>query len=434
MPRFCLLLLLLCAQRVLAAEDREAFNHPLPDLSAGQQVQFFEGRTLMHQSWIVAPSQDTQHDGLGPLYNQLACSSCHPKNGRGRTPDRRDERLQSALLRLSLPGPAGAAPRPHPAYGEQLNEQGIPGVPGEGSVFIDWQMQSLSLDDGQRLTLRRPRLRIVALAYGPLQGALTSLRVGPTLIGMGLLDAVSDETLHAMAAEPKPDGVRGRVNQLRGEDGQLRLGRFGLKANAPNLRQQIANAMLGDLGISSSLHPQQNCRPAQRACRAAPTGGEPELSEAQLDALTRYLALLQVPPARAATPATRHGAQLFMRLGCALCHRPQLRSGAQALAPQLAGQDFAPYSDLLLHDMGESLADHRPDYEAGGRDWRTAPLWGIGRIKAINEHSQFLHDGRARDLQEAILWHGGEAQTAQRRYRALSAQDREALLDFLRSL
>jgi CxxC motif-containing protein (DUF1111 family) len=414
---------------------RDAFGQPWPGLDTDTLRTFLRGRALFHQSWIVAPSQDQAHDGLGPLYNRLACISCHPKNGRGRAPDTPLERMQSMLVRLSAPGPAGRAPQPHPRYGDQLNEDGVPGIPGEGLAGIIWQHTRTTLADGSVVALRAPQLQFRDLAYGPLDDALTSPRVGPPVFGLGLLDAVADATLRAMADEDKPDGVRGRVNILVDDGGNTKLGRFGLKANTASLRAQITGAMIGDLGITSGMHPQENCMPQQQACRKAGSGGSPELTDVQLDQLETYLALVAVPARRHADkPQVLQGEQLFAAIGCALCHRPQLQTATQTRYPQLANRRFAPYTDLLLHDMGDGLADGRPDYGAGGRDWRTPPLWGLGRYAEINEHTQLLHDGRARSVEEAILWHGGEALTARNRYAAMPKAQREALQEFLASL
>ncbi len=420
----------------VANATREAYSQPLPGLSEAQQQAFARGRSLFRQSWVVAPSRDQRVDGLGPLYNRLACVSCHAKNGRGKAPGGPDERMQSMLLRLSVPGTgAHGGPRAHPVYGDQLNEEGIPGVPGEGRAQLHWEDSTLTLADGEVVALRRPRIDIVEPGYGPPGPVLTSPRVGQPVFGLGLLQAVPAASLRALARQPQADGVRGQVNAVWDVAARRTTdGRFGWKANQPSLRQQIAGAMLGDLGITSPLFPGQNCTPAQSACRAAPHGGQPELSAAQLDDLTSYLSLLAVPaPREPDQPQVREGRALFSVLGCAACHRPALHTGA-APWPALAHRRIAPYTDLLLHDLGPGLADQRPDYRASGRQWRTPALWGIGLSERIGEDSGFLHDGRARNLQEAVLWHDGEARAARLRYAALSASGRAALLRFLNSL
>ncbi|WP_374486462.1 di-heme oxidoredictase family protein [Zoogloea sp.] len=421
----------------VADADREAFARPLDGLTDAERERFFHGRSLFNQSWVVAPAKDEQVDGLGPLYNRLACISCHARNGRGLPPDGPDERMQSMLVRLSVAGrgPHGG-PRPHPAYGDQFNEEGIPGVPGEGRVRLGWIESKRRLADGEVVSLRRPTLAFTELGYGAIGKVLTSPRVGQQVVGMGLLDAVPAQTLAALAAERKPDGVKGRVNRVWSpETAALEAGRFGYKANMPALRAQIAGAFLGDLGITSELHPIENCTAVQSACRQAPNGGTPELSARQLDDVEFYLAHLAVPARRNTdSEVVRRGEALFAASGCAQCHRPSLSTGASPRFPRLAGQTIAPYTDLLIHDMGPGLADRRPDFAASGREWRTPPLWGIGLTQTISEQQRYLHDGRARSLAEAILWHGGEAKVARRRFEALPASQRRALLAFLESL
>ncbi len=427
----------LASEVTVTDSSREAYGQPLPGLDAAQRQAFFRGRSLFRQNWVVAPAKDAEVDGLGPLYNRLACLSCHPKNGRGQAPEGPQARMQSMLVRLSIPGqnPHGG-PRPHPAYGDQLNEEGIPGVPGEGRAAVSWEESALTLPDGETIYLRKPRIEFRELAYGPLDDILFSLRVGPPVYGMGLLDAVPPGTIRQLARQAKADGVKGRPNRVWNVAlGHAEVGKFGLKANMPSLRQQIAGAMLGDLGITSPLFPKQNCTTAQTACHAAPDGGQPELSEAQLDDLHAYLSLLAVPARRDAdAPQVRHGEALFAKSGCAACHRPSLQTGKDVAFPQLRNRKIAPYTDLLLHDMGDGLADGRPDFLASGREWRTPPLWGIGLLEKINEHHQLLHDGRARNFSEAILWHGGEASVARQRFIQLDREQREALFAFLRSL
>jgi len=416
---------------------RQAFSTPMAGLDAGRSAAFLRGRSLFRQVWVIAPSRDEAVDGLGPLYNRPACTSCHPANGRGQAPEQPGQRMASMLVRLSLPGrDAHGGPLPHPAYGDQLNESGVPGVPGEGRAQLVWTQTAFRFADGETVSLRQPRIEFDELAYGSLDGVLTSARVGPPVFGLGLLDAVDDTTLEALAAEPQADGVQGRVNRVWSPQANApQVGRFGLKANVARLREQIAGALHGDMGITSALHPRENCSAVQSACAGAPNGGQPELSDAQLDDIETYLAYLAVPARRAVdSPLVRQGEAQFQVLGCTGCHRPQLVTSERAADPRLRGMRIAPYSDLLLHDMGEGLADQRPDYLAGGRDWRTAPLWGIGLAQRLSPAAGFLHDGRARSLSEAILWHGGEALPARARFVALPRENRQALLAFLGSL
>jgi len=417
--------------------DREALSRPLPGLTTQEMALFQQGRSLVRQSWVVAPAGDRAVNGLGPLYNRLACISCHAKNGRGGAPDGPQQRMQSMLVRLSVPGVSThGGPRPHPAYGDQLNEEGIAGVPGEGLAHLQWLPSWVTLAGGERIALRRPRLSFDELGYGPMGKVLTSLRVSPPIAGLGLLETVPAAALTQRALAPKPDGVRGTVNQVWDVPSGLTVpGRFGLKANAPSLRQQIAGAFVGDMGITSDLFPAENCTEVQLACQQAPSGAQPELTTAQLDSVEFYLAHLAPPERRQPdAPLVRQGEALFVQSGCAICHQPVLPGGEHPKYPRLSGQPVAAYTDLLVHDLGPALTDGRPDYLASGRQWRTAPLWGLGLLVNINEATHFLHDGRARTVQEAILWHGGEAKPARHRYASLSKSERQALLAFLQSL
>ncbi|MDD2063526.1 di-heme oxidoreductase family protein [Pseudomonas sp. 25571] len=428
--------LLASADTTHTATHREAFAQPFAGLDEGQLERFFRGRSLFRQAWVVAPSRDEAVDGLGPLYNRVSCIACHPKNGRGQAPAQ-GQPMRSMLLRLSLPGhDAQGGPKPHPVYGDQLNELGVPGVPGEGRAHVYWQEHAVQLGDGETVMLRKPKVELRELAYGPMDAVLTSARVGPPVFGLGLLEAIDESTLRAMASEAKPDGVTGHVNAVWSVERQhAEAGRFGLKANQPDLRQQIAHAMLGDLGITSTLAPEQNCTPAQQTCAHAAQGGDPELDALQLGDLHFYLAHLAAPARRQQTePAVMQGEKLFSAIGCTACHRPALVTGKHPLYPALTQQHIAPYTDLLLHDMGPGLADGREDYLANGRQWRTAALWGLGLSERITPSSGYLHDGRARTLEEAIVWHGGEAETARQRYVALGAQARQAIRAFLQSL
>jgi len=263
------------AEEANLAPDREVLSHPFAGLSNEETERFRRGRSLFRQSWVIAPAADSAVDGLGPLYNRLACISCHAKNGRGGAPEKPQQRMQSMLVRLSIPGRnAEGGPLPHPAYGDQLNEEGIPGVAGEGRAHLRWKSTPVRLADGSRVMLRSPTVTFSELAYGKLGPVLVSLRVSPHVAGLGLLDAVDGKTLEALASEKKPDGVGGMVNRVTDKNsGQSAIGRFGLKANMPSLRQQIAGAFVGDMGITSPLFPDENCTAAHQGCSRAPHGG-----------------------------------------------------------------------------------------------------------------------------------------------------------------
>jgi CxxC motif-containing protein (DUF1111 family) len=265
-----------------------------------------------------------------------------------------------------------------------------------------------------------------------------SPRVGPAMIGLGLLEALDEATVVALADEDDADGdgISGRPNHVWDEKRQQpMLGRFGWKANQPTIEQQTAGAFLGDIGITSPMFPTPNCPPAQTACATATSGGDPEIDQNKIDQVVYYSLLLAVPARRKVKDReVLKGKGLFAEAGCLDCHATKLVTGQLAGFPEVSGQTIHPYTDLLLHDMGEGLADHRPDFLATGTEWRTPPLWGIGLVHVVNGHTFFLHDGRARDLNEAILWHGGEAERAREAYRTMRRDDRAALLRFLESL
>lgn len=417
----------------VATAGRDAFTRPLPAMAEERRRDFQDGRALFHQTWLLAPSSDQPElDGLGPLYNRESCIACHVKNGRGAPPDDGEAVRRSTLIRLSVPGegPRGG-PKPHPLYGDQFNPDGIPGVPGEGVVILNWLERAETLTGGETVLLREPRLDLRDLAFGPAEpGVMTSLRMAPPVFGLGLLEAVPDQAILALAAT---NG--GRPNWVWDVTaGAPRLGRFGLKANQPSLRQQNAAAFNGDIGVTSPLFPEESCAAAETACAAHANPRRPELSEAQLDAITLYIQELAVPARRnAGDPTVLAGEALFARIGCAICHAPTLVTGESPIA-ELSRRTIHPYTDLLLHDMGDGLADGRPDFRATGRDWRTPPLWGVGLAPVIDGQAHYLHDGRARTVTEAILWHGGEATPARTAFRDLPPGDRAALIAFLTSL
>ncbi len=413
-----------------------AYSQPV--LTEEQRALFERGKAEFEQRWVV-PFHIGGRWGRGPLSNGEACVDCHAGGGRGRAPDAPDTAPPSMLVRLSVTGvdPYGG-PLPHPAYGLQLQDTGVLGsVPEEGRTRVLYREFTVSLADGEEVGLRSPLVELVDLKYGPLgKGTLTSARVAPALFGVGLLEAVPEATLQRIAAGQQALGLDGRMNYvLDGERRSIAPGRFGHKASQPSLRQQAATALLEDIGVTTSVFQNENCTPAQKLCSGVPSGGAPELADAALEALTFYLRALAVPARRDRDdPVVLRGEKLFEAAECTICHVPALRTGDYPLLPQLSNREIHPYTDLLLHDLGDGLADGRPDYRAGARDWRTAPLWGIGLSAAANGTAAYLHDGRARSLSEAILWHGGEARGSRDAFVAMRRQDREALLAFLRSL
>lgn len=418
--------------------SQDAYTKSAKGLDFDQEGTFQVGNIFNGDNWVVAPASTAQRDGLGPVYNATSCSACHSRDGRGRPPEP-GEAMLSMLIRLSVPGSdEHGGPLPEPRYGGQLQPQGIPGVPGEGTPEISWEEESGEYADGTRYSLRRPSVTITDLSFGPMQDdVMFSPRVAPPQYGLGLLEAVPGDAILSRA-DPDDldgDGISGRTNHVWDAVNQtMALGRFGWKANVPSIRHQTAGALNGDIGITSSVFPDENCVEGQSACAEAEDGGAPEIDEDILDAIVFYGQTLAVPARRDyREPEVLRGRAQFRALGCASCHVPSLTTGEHEIEA-LSGQRIWPYTDLLLHDMGDDLADGRPDFEASGNEWRTPPLWGIGLLETVNGHQYLLHDGRARGFAEAILWHGGEAEASRAAFVALSKDDREALLAFLASL
>jgi CxxC motif-containing protein (DUF1111 family) len=481
----------------------KAYSQSAPSLDFIEEAHFKAGNMIFRGE--VA--------GMGPLFNAKTCQSCHRQDGRGNVPDSPEQPMESMFLRLSVRDPSGQGTMPDPIYGDQLQTFGVDtdnatsGLPrqggalagdgaiGEGYAWIEYEPISGQYPDGTSYQLRRPVYKVRDLAYGDFaQGIMFSARVAPAVFGLGLLEAVPEPTVVAMAdpEDTDGDGISGRVRYVKDVlAGEQRLGRMGYKAGQPTILQQGAGAFRGDIGVTNRVFAEEVCSPHQAAC--VERAGEKRKLENGLDILDVQLAQVEfynrhlaVPRRRGWDPATgqwdpevARGRDLFGEIGCDSCHVRELRTG-QAPGSQLGSigilelepdappakalsdQRIWPYTDLLLHDMGgncapvrresvegtackaggkcvwvqrcEGLADGRPEGSATGTEWRTAPLWGLGLVKVVNERANFLHDGRARTIEEAVLWHDGEAAAAKRRFMELERADREALLVFLESL
>ena len=427
--------------------DVRAYSEPASVLDARQRGVFMVGRNVFHRQWASINSLNGDW-GLGPTFVADRCSACHVNTGRGQPPGP-GEQMLSMLVRVSLPGNgAQGAPNPHPAYGEQLQNRALDGssvdlayagtpVPREADLYLDWETRILTYADGERAELRVPKLRVENLNFGPLgDDAMTSVRISPSVFGLGLLEAVPETALREIAAAQKALGYDGRLNYVWDSiQGRRAPGRFGWKANQPSLRQQVATAAIEDMGLSSRLFPDQNCPPAQQTCARHLPGNFPEIINHEIDALELWLHGLAVPARRNMRAAdVQAGERLFAQAQCAVCHVPELTTGPFPAMRQLSHRKFRPYTDLLLHDMGEGLADGRPDFLAGPRDWRTPPLWGLGLSQTVSGSTSLLHDGRARNVAEAILWHGGEASRSREAFRSMSRSERDALVAFVEAI
>jgi CxxC motif-containing protein (DUF1111 family) len=413
------------------------FLTPAPGLDLGAQPAFSVGRELFVAEWDAAPGNRTLIDGLGPLYHALSCLACHPAGGRARSLEPGGVVAPGLLLRLARERDRGW--EPDPIFGGQLQPSALDGVAGEGVVRWspvappdDARYQAVSM------TSPVPAFELDASAADPAldPGTRIGARLAPHLAGMGLIEHVPEAAILAWEDidDRDQDGISGRASRIATPDGVM-IGRFGWKAPRPALRAQSAAAFANDMGITSSDVPADDCTTAQAECLDAPSGGTPEITGEGLDAVVVFMSHLAVPAARRDNrdPVVQRGAALFEAARCSACHRATLATGPVPGPPLLAGQTFHPYTDLLLHDMGSALADAIAEGDATPAEWRTAPLWGLGLVEQA-PGARFLHDGRATSLEDAILWHGGEAEAARAAFAAMSRADRDALLAFVRSL
>ncbi len=413
-------------------ESSDAFENPAPDLDAIDEQRHRDGDTAFDDVFVAAPSP--VNSGLGPVFNNTSCSGCHLNNGRGRPPDPGQQPL-TLLLRTSIGNDSMTGPFAAQGYGTQLQGRAIFGADPEATFDLSYEVSTVTLADGSVVELRKPTYTI-ATGYTTLPaGMALSARAAPPVFGRGLLEAVPEESILALADESDTDGdgISGRANMVTDPiTGERMLGRFGLKANTARLTVQNAEAYQQDIGITNEL------LPTESAFAQTQDDGildDPELEPGKLDAVTFYVQSLGVPARRDVDDEqVLAGQALFESARCAACHVPRLDTADFLAAPILAHQIIFPYTDLLLHDMGEGLADERDDFTATGGEWRTAPLWGLGLTPVVSGETLLLHDGRARSVLEAILWHGGEAQAARDAVVDMSAEERAALLAFLASL
>jgi CxxC motif-containing protein (DUF1111 family) len=451
------------AATVRARDNADAFSLVSANAPFERQLDFQLGNGLFTKIWVSSPSSTLTSDGLGPLFNARSCQTCHLKDGRGHPPEGPNDSAISIFLRVSVPvsgtedmseieaylhslDPETPRTAPDPVYGGQLQDFGVQGHGAEYRFDVTYDDIEIALSDGETATLRQPTYRAADLGYGPLSdNAMLSPRVAPQMIGLGLLEAIPAANILARE-DPEDvdgDGISGVAQIVWSQEfGRPMLGRFGHKGGQPTIREQSASAFAGDIGISSPLFdtPAGDCTGLQPDCLIAPNGtsGTDEMTEISaegLDLVTFYSRNLAVPERRGVDdPTVLRGKDVFYQTGCTSCHTPKFVTERLEGQPEQSFQLIWPYTDLLLHDMGPGLADNRPEGRANGQEWRTAPLWGIGMTETVSGHTYFLHDGRARSLLEAILWHGGEAQTQRDAVIDMPATDRAALIAYLESL
>lgn len=410
----------------------QAFGQEVEGLQVYDAFMHELGDKMFEQTFVSAPSK--HFPGLGPIFNNVSCMSCHHNDGKG-TPTL-GLITSSLLTRISVPGDDGfGGPKPAPGFGVQLQDKAITGSQPEVKVTVNYQEIPFSFPDGQQVSLRRPDYTL-SNPYMPLPpGYMISVRLAPPVFGLGLLDLIPQETIEA-AADPNDkngDGITGHPNYVYDpQTGKTVLGRFGLKANVPNLLTQVAGALQQDMGVTNYVYPRES---SYGQSQYDNLHDDPDVPDSIVNALTFYVQTLAVPARRNVTdPDVKRGEKIFTQINCSGCHTPTTYTGVDVRLPMLSHQRIHAYTDMLLHDMGNGLSDGRPDYQANGHEWRTPPLWGIGLFPKTNGEAYYLHDGRARTLEEAILWHGGEAQKSKEAFVQLSRSDRDDLIKFLKSL
>ncbi|MCB5160468.1 di-heme oxidoredictase family protein [Marinomonas algarum] len=446
-----------CFQAMAFASE---YSTPLKDISIDEKLDYAIGEAVFQKFWVPSPSSTSASDGLGPLYNARSCHSCHINNGRGHAPNANisGTSVPSFLIRFGKTYPSHLAivdKEPldetiYPAigdkrYGHQLQSQSSAGITPEGDYHLTYSRKIETLADGTQVTLRKPTLHWDTLNYGPLDDKTgVTTFVAPPLVGMGLLGAIDNDSI-INSADPQDldkDGISGRVSWLPSSDGSAIVGRFGYKASTPSVSAQNQQAFNIDMGLSTPDLPfaSGDCTDLQQECMTSPNGNSPHLDNLEIDKQQMYLVNLFVslskPPSMRNLQSSRflEGKTIFEESGCVSCHTPKQKTGQQVSFTALKNKTFYPFTDMLLHDMGPDLASGFPSFSASPREWRTAPLWGIGLSASVSGRVGFLHDGRARTIEEAILWHGGEAKHSQQAYKQLDKTQRDTLIYFLESL
>ncbi|HSP84343.1 MAG TPA: di-heme oxidoredictase family protein [Psychrobacter sp.] len=453
----------------ISIASSESYSKPSSNITASRKGSFFIGNAFFRQPWVIAPASTDSRDGLGALFNVAACQSCHVKDGRGHAPMNADDDADSLLIRLAMPATTDEQRQQlkdsliekvaHPMYGGQLQDRGIQGVPAEARIAVQWTDKPVTFADGHVETLRAPTFNLTNPGYGAFDEELmVSPRVALPMIGLGLLEQIPDADIKKQAASNHKNNndIKGKFNWVMDpQTGKVALGRFGWKAGQTKLITQNQSAFNEDMGLTSNIRPNESCMPTQLVCIKATTGadeqgnGKPpvEVNDEVAKFVEFYTRNLAVPHRRNADDKlVLAGKKRFYDMGCQSCHTPryQLPKTADDHLEQ-HGQVIYPYTDMLLHDMGDDLADRtiagklppknlQVEFLANSYEWRTPALWGVGLAQTVDPQATFLHDGRARTLMEAVLWHGGEAKKQQQKVLTLDKQGRAELNAFLQSL
>lgn len=413
-------------------ETTGAFGHSIDGLNANDLHVHDLGDGAVEQSFVTAPAP--VNSGLGPIFSNVSCISCHHNDGKGSPTAGLVN--SSLLIRLSIPGSdAHGGPLPIPGFGGQLQDVAIFGKQAEAKVDISYTYEDVELSNGETVQLRKPTYKLLNPYIALPAGYMTSPRMAPPFFGLGLIQNIPEQTILSYADEndANGDGISGRPNYVwDAANKKMMIGRFGLKANNATILSQVAGAYNQDMGITSSVFPVEN---SFGQPQADGLDDDFELPDSLLNGAAFYVKTLAVPARRNVTDATAlAGEKLFMEINCSSCHIPTLQTGVDVTLAPISNQRIHPYTDLLLHDMGEGLADGRPDFAASGTEWKTPALWGIGLFQKTNGTPFYLHDGRARTIPEAILWHGGEAEGSKQKFMQLTKSQRTELVRFVQSL
>lgn len=438
-------------------ENKNAYSLPLKNLKVENRINFFVGNSMFKREWLPPSKLHFAKDGLGPLFNADSCQACHINDGRGHLPSSNwpNDDAISLVIALSIPPQDDMQKKqietfklksiPDPIYGTQLSDFAIDGVPPEGKIDIEYDYYSVAFDNGKVVNLSKPKFSISNLKYGELHPNIQiSARVAQPIIGLGLIEGISIDDIMANADpdDNNKDGISGKASIVFDELSEKNvLGRFGWKSSQPSILQQTTDAAYHDMGLSNTFSSKlNNCSEAQTSCQSMATGNSieydgVEVSNEQIDLMVFYQKHLSPPGRRNVNdPEVLKGKKIFFESGCNSCHVQKYTTSIDEKNPSLSEQLIWPYSDFLLHDMGKDLADNLSEFNATGAEWRTPPLWGIGLTKLVSGQTHFLHDGRARNILEAILWHGGEAEESKKKILKLSLVELEYLLKFIKSL
>jgi CxxC motif-containing protein (DUF1111 family) len=419
---------------VVFADPRDPPSYRVLDKTESERANL--GRSVFETQWAAAGRPGiVGRVGVGPLFNATSCTACHNGGARGRGPVSDGPAPIALVIQLESPSPdVGAEPDGDPIYGGIFNTSALDGVQVEGTVTVEYsEIYGYYYPYGGRWSIRVPHYHLAGMNRGPLaRTTVIKPRLAPALFGAGLLDAVPETAISEGAAMHTDDRIFGSP-VWHSRQGIRMLGRLGWQGSAVSIRDQTTGAFAREMGLTTDERSSDDCTPTEADCREQPNGGSPEVSEELLDAVVTFVRMLAVPTSPARETSSL-GSELFEKIGCAACHRPRLPVELPGSDGTTVPRVIAPYTDLRVHDLGTQMADENASGEKIVSRWRTAPLWGLGYRLQMEAHPTFLHDGRARSAEEAILWHSGEAGRARRKFSDLGPSARKALLGWLATL